>query len=280
VNDAPAGEPCGDQDVDCHVDDECDGHGVCVDNGLRPPNSVCGEDTNNDCDDPDTCDALGVCQPNYAPADSLCGDVGISCRYDDRCDGQGTCVDSDVWLVGQCPAGQTSKDGQDYCLCGSNARNDCHPGPDVCIAGTCRKGHEQFAPDGISTDGDPCGDGVPTNAECDNPDQCLNGVCEQNGNPVGTPCGDQVTDTTCDQPDACDGFGSCDARWALDTTVCGAQAGECWLEPRCDGLGSCASAAPAPPATSCGDDTETMCDLADSCDGSGDCQPNEITPCP
>lgn len=274
ANHAASGTACGDQDVDCHNDDACDGDGTCVDNGLSVPGSACGDANNDDCDDPDTCDEQGVCQPNYAPIDSLCGDVGVLCRYDDRCDGQGECVDNGAWLIDQCPMGLVGEHGQDYCLCGSSARNECHPGADVCIDGTCRLGHQQFAPNGVTTDGTPCGNGVPTDAQCDNPDQCQDGVCDENGEPPGTPCGDQATDTTCNRPDTCNGFGSCDQGWAPASTICGALPGECWLEPRCTGTGACAAAAPAPPSTACGDDDETVCDLADSCDGAGGCDTN------
>jgi hypothetical protein len=215
-----------------------------------------------------------VCRPNHAPIDSLCGDVSVLCRNDDRCNGEGACVDSGLWELGQCPMGQADKDGQQYCLCGSNARTECHPGPDACIDGTCRFGHEQFAPNGVSTDGVACGDQNVADPQCDNPDACLNGLCEANGEPSGTPCGDQTTNTVCNGRDACNGFGACDPKWAPTTTVCGVQAGECFLEPRCSGTGSCNAAAPAPSTTACGSDTETVCDLADHCDGAGDCDPN------
>jgi hypothetical protein len=274
-NDAPQGTPCDDQNLDCLQNDTCDGDGRCVDNGFLPENTPCGDQGDNDCTDPNTCDALGVCQPNHAPADSLCGDVGVLCRNDDRCDGLGECIDSGNWALGQCPMGEVDKDNQGYCLCGSDQEDLCHPGPDVCIDGTCRLGHEQFAPSGGTTDGTPCGNATPTNAQCDNPDVCRSGLCDANGEMAGTACGDQSVDTICNAADECDGFGNCSARLAPTTTICDDDLpGECWLQPRCDGLGSCAAAAPAPPLTACGSGSETTCDHADVCDGAGDCDPN------
>lgn len=278
-NDRAAGTPCGDQNVDCRVDDACDGNGQCVDNGLRPQGTACGSQIGDDCTAPDSCDALGACRPNHVALDTPCTDLGHAlgtlCNHDDRCDGNGQCVDQGVWTAGSCPLGETTEG----CLCGrTGPLTQCLPGPDVCVAGACLPGHELYAPEGAggTTDTLPCGDeGV---SECDAADSCLNGTCQQNPAAPGTGCGDQATDTTCDGADSCDGFGNCEDNVAPFNTVCGELPGECWLEPRCDGGGSCQAAQPVGPGTACGDSAESACDHADTCDGTGDCQSNWESP--
>jgi len=269
ANDKPAGEPCGDQGVACHVDDACDGQGACTDNGLLAVGSACNDTSDDDCSDPDTCDADGICQPNHASVDTPCTDLGqpldALCNNDDLCDGQGQCIDQGVWLAGDCPMGEVAEG----CVCGSTATSQCHPRADVCVAGICNPGN--------APNGEDCGD--PGDTACDDPDSCLNGSCVQNAEPSGTDCDDDdLPNTVCDRPDTCDGFGTCDPNHADPLTVCDEQPGDCWLEPRCDGGGSCQAAAPASADLACGNQTETSCDHADTCDGAGECDSNLAAP--
>jgi hypothetical protein len=97
--------PCGDQGHECRFDDACDGQGRCVDNGLRPVDTACGDARASECDGADTCNAHGVCAANHAEQDAPCGDQGVACRYDDACDGNGTCIDQGSWPPDSCPAG-------------------------------------------------------------------------------------------------------------------------------------------------------------------------------
>jgi hypothetical protein len=268
--DSPQGTPCGDHDVVCHLDDECDGSGQCVDRGLAGVGAPCGDrSTDTECDKLDSCDALGVCQPNYAAADAPCGDHGKLCSYDDACDGQGHCIDNGVWTLGQCPSGSKDEpaDGQRPagCLCGGETLSVCRFAVDVCVAGTCMLGSE--------TDGTPCGD-TATNTECNKPDACVAGTCSPSYAQSGAPCGNRATDTACDRPDACDGNGSCDPQYASTTTACGSAAGECFIAPLCDGTGGCRPTAPAASGTMCGDPLDTECNHADTCNGAGVCQSN------
>ncbi|MCH8970141.1 MAG: hypothetical protein IIA66_13615, partial [Planctomycetes bacterium] len=121
-NNAPAGDPCGDQGVDCLVDDTCDGAGGCADNGNQPDGSACGSGADTDCDDPDSCMG-GACQDNNAPAGDPCGDQGVECLVDDTCNGMGGCTDNG-----------NQADGS---ACGSGADTECDD-PDSCIAGACQ----------------------------------------------------------------------------------------------------------------------------------------------
>jgi hypothetical protein len=294
---AAAGTACGIH-ADCRVDSTCDGDGNCVDNGLAPEGTACGSQTPSDpdCDAADTCDADGVCQPNYASADTSCGDKDISCRYDDKCDGFGSCQDGGLWEAGACPMGEDGNSGK--CICGRTDQTFCHPDKDLCNAGTCELGND---------DGKGCGNLTPTDAECDDADSCVGGFCSPNAKLAGTACGNHVaTHATCDRADTCDGGGHCDPNHAGTDVTCGAAPGACADPKMCDGNGGCAaaqlkdagtvcaaapdachlefkctggsatcpgSAAPTLPGTPCGNPnaTDPTCDAPDSCDGAGVC---------
>jgi hypothetical protein len=254
-NHRSSGTPCGPQNVDCHVNDTCDGNGVCVDRGLRPEGTPCGSQLDDDCTAPDTCDAVGECRPNHAPPDTVCGDLGqapgTACHFDDRCDGDGQCVDQGMWSPAtSCPFG-AERGG---CLCGrTGPYTTCHPGPDLCVAGECRPGHELFAPDVLqTTDGLACGDAQPSHPQCDDPDTCLAGICRQNPRPLGTACGNP-SDSVCDRADSCDGFGNCDANVAAAGTICNPAPDECWYDQRCDAAGVCLPPQRVPEGTACDD---------------------------
>jgi hypothetical protein len=92
-NHATAGSTCGDQGMECLVDDACDGTGTCTDNGNAADGSACGDPSGGECTDPDTCLA-GVCQDNHANVGTACGDQGVECLDDDACDGAGSCMDN------------------------------------------------------------------------------------------------------------------------------------------------------------------------------------------
>jgi len=88
-----------------------------------------------------------------------------------------------------------------------------------------------------------CGD--PTDTECNGPDACDGfGICEDNFKPAGVFCGDQ-SDTECDNPNTCDGLGGCVENYEVVGAPCG-------------------DAVPIEP----------QCDNPDICDGSGGCDPN------
>jgi hypothetical protein len=104
THDAPAGTPCGDQSRDCRVNDECDGHGRCVDKGVLPADTACGDHASSECDKPDTCDDQGNCKKNYALVEARCGDYMQMCKVDDQCDGLGHCIDQGlIHGTSQCP---------------------------------------------------------------------------------------------------------------------------------------------------------------------------------
>jgi hypothetical protein len=264
-NDSSEGTPCGDQGVDCHKNDACDGHGKCIDEGLKKAGTACGDQTTDtDCNALDTCDNQGACQHNFAAADAPCGDRDQLCRNDDKCDGQGQCIDGGAWTTGQCPLGEAAGGA---CLCGAVvAATTCHPSADVCAGTVCVLGNAQ--------DDTPCGDTDPSDPECDAADSCQGGTCSQNNAAPSVACGDHAQHGACDLPDRCDGAGGCSHNYADILTTCGDAPSECEQEPLCDGAGSCQAALPAVAGTACGSATETDCNHADTCNASGDCQMN------
>ncbi|MCH8851717.1 MAG: hypothetical protein IID41_03585 [Planctomycetes bacterium] len=239
-NYAPAGDPCGDQGVECLENDTCDGAGGCDDNGNQPNGTSCGSDSDTECDDADSC-LEGACQDNNAPAGDPCGDQGAECLVDDTCDGAGECMDNgneddgtpcgdgDECLDGvcepvePCPEGEACDDG-----------NDCTEGSTCDAGGNCVGGMPV-------KNGTPCGSG--DSSECDDADSCLGGVCQDNNAPAGDPCGDQGVE--CLENDTCDGAGGCndngnqpdgtgcnDGDDCTDGDVC--SGGSCSGEPFCE----------------------------------------------
>lgn len=156
------------------------------------------------------------------------------------------------------PAGDCLIDGVCYLEGDRNPENDCQ----ACIPQISTTEWSSLA------EGTSCGD--PSDTVCDSPDACDGqGVCEVNyksdgiecpddgiectknlclagqcthpPEPLGLACGDP-TDTECDNPDTCDGGGSC--------------------VPNFEG-----------PGFACGDQSTKQCDKADACNGNGACLP-------
>lgn len=322
-----AGTPPSCDEIDCSsLDDACN-VGVCDPDTIRcvakpvANGTACGSDLDDACTNPDTCHA-GVCRPNHASAGAPCGVPGVVCHYDDECDGAGSCENMGLWNVGTICGDlvDTECDNPDTCdaaglcvprfealgaPCGDQAepcRYDdgcngagqcqdggfwaedepcggpdepplgmCHPLGDVCDpVGTCVSGD--------ANDGAPCGDMV-TNTTCDKLDSCLAGVCDPGYVALGAPCGDQITDEICDQLDSCDGAGACSPNYADSGVVCDDPPGDCLPPPECSGGGACVNQPGFAPAdTPCGDDGVADCDGADRCDAGGTCLDNLAIP--
>lgn len=159
------------------------------------------------------------------------------------------------------PAGDCLIDGVCYLSGDLNPENDCQ----ACVPAISTTAWSNRA------EGSACGD--PSDTECDSPDACDgSGLCEVNyktdgiecsddGNectknlcnaglcthppePFGLACGDP-TDTECDNPDTCDGGGTC--------------------APNFEG-----------PGFACGNPSQTQCDKPDSCNGMGLCRVNHV----
>jgi len=123
-------------------------------------------------------------------------------------------------------------------------------------------------------DGDPCAGG----SEC--ADTCDEGADSCNDAP-GTPCGSS-SDTVCDNPDTCNGAGTCSPNYEPGTTVCRADAGDCDVAEFCNGAGACPANGFETAGTSCGDPSDNACTDPDTCNGSGTCLANNAangSPC-
>ncbi|NOT00389.1 MAG: hypothetical protein HOP29_07150 [Phycisphaerales bacterium] len=190
---AMLGKPCGDPGVgECDSADACDGAGFCEDN-HKPDGIACLADA-NECTD-DICLA-GLCEHPFEASGFACGDPFDSeCDNPDTCDGAGVCVDN-LELPGF--------------TCGDPLDSDCD-NPDTCDGvGVCE---DHLEPDGLACTSD--------FNDCTN-DFCDAGFCTHPNSDEGTSCGDP-TDTDCDNPDTCNGLGTCLDHLELDGTVCSDQ---------------------------------------------------------
>ncbi len=233
-------------------------------NGPGPGNGECS--INDDC---------------AAPTPFCVANTCVECRLDADCGGNvcapsvcnaGTCLD-----LAQLPDGALCDDG-----------NFCN-GLDACSAGTCQSSGDPCTAFGLACFDDnpnasfgaeaclgPCAGGV-----CADLGACMSGapVCDGNDTCVYAPtlatgdaCGSN-TDTACDNPDVCDGFGGCSANFELSGTACGSAADTVCDNPdTCDGTGNCMINNEANGAT-CGSSADTACDDPDTCQ-SGVCLSN------
>ena len=287
---ADVGTICGDQGVDCRLDDSCDGNGNCIDAGFEAPGSACGDPSSDGvCDLPDTCSSDGQCLDNHASTSTDCGSEEL-CMFAPRCDGAGACSapqpkpattrcgpeDEPIGIIDTCHPRDMMCDGAGGCdtapgnsptlmegqPCGDPTSSTC-TAPDTCSAGRCAQNH--------TASGVACGD--PSNSVCDNPDSCNGrGDCVDNAEPGNVSC---LAESDCALEAFCSGTGTCDDPAPKDdTTICGLALSECHLAPLCDGAGSCGDSEPAESGAACGDPFDSGCDNPDTCDGLGGCQDN------
>ena len=273
--------PCGGGDGACLLGERCDGFGACTSAGQAPPGTPCGDGSSSSCDAPDSCNAAGACLPNFAPDTASCGDGSSSaCDAADRCDGLGRCDASHAPSGTVCGDPSSSEcDAPDACdgngVCQANAL----PAFTACGDPTATQCDRRDSCDGAGSclarvvpAGVSCGSSA--SSECNAPDVCDGaGGCSAELSPVGSSCGSSAS-TACDAPDSCDAFGRCVANRAPTTTICRPAAGDCDVADYCDGRGDCATDLLRPSGSACGNQTATECDAPDSCDAAGRCLPN------
>jgi len=205
----------------------------------------CGCSSDADCDDGIFCNGTETCDPVTG-----CQSSGvIDCNDENPC------------------TTDTCNEAADTCdHVANNAACDdgvfCN-GTDTCSGGTCSV-HL----------GDPCTSG----GECAN-------VCDEDNDtcfkPSGVACGD-FSDTDCDNPDTCDGAGTCLANHEPDGA---AGSGLCSDNNDCTKDNCLAGVCDHPneaTGTRCGNSENTECDNPDTCDGAGFCLENlepDETPC-
>jgi hypothetical protein len=172
--------------------------------------------TNDSCDEAmDTC--VNAIQSNRCLIEGACYTLGTFNPIND-CEVCNSSVSQTSWSFR--PMGAA---------CGDSNNSDCD-NPDTCNgSGTCLS---NTSPDGAActTDGNDC-----------TTDVCSGGVCVHPPSTVGTSCGSSA-DTTCTDPDQCDGAGNCSAHNVPDSTPCDdglfCSTGSACLAGECTGTGS------------------------------------------
>ncbi|MHC5108431.1 MAG: hypothetical protein ACYTHJ_00965 [Planctomycetota bacterium] len=177
-------------------------------------------------------------------------------------------------VVFDIPAGETQMDvtgtlGPDVTvtsICNNNL--DCDDSND-CTTDTC---NGQVCSHTNLSAGTACGSVL--NNDCDNPDTCDgNGTCLDNFEASGTACGSPVN-SDCDNPDTCNGAGECLTNFEPEGLACGSTSNtECDNPDTCNASGVCLTNFESS-GTPCGDPSVTECDNPDQCDGTGACDPN------
>jgi hypothetical protein len=242
------GTACGGGTTDCQACNLTGSEGTC---SFRPEDAACGDSSTTDCTLPNTCNATGTCLDNHVADETPCGD--------DVCN---------ECSAGACVASPASQPGPGC----TDATNDDCTDPDTCNgAGACLSNNQ--------VDGVACGDDV-----CD---ECAAGVCIPTpGTQQGPGCQDS-TDNACDNPDFCNGSGTCLANYESFGAPCGDQGVLCLVDDTCDGNGVCTdngnTADGVYPATgdcgsgccngsaACGNNN---CNTGEFCDADQDCSGN------
>jgi hypothetical protein len=193
---------------------------------------------------------VGGCHDNgFKPVTTACGDPSdTACDNPDHCSGNsGACLPNFEPAATNCGDAEGACTNQDKCDgAGGCTDNGFKPVTTAC--------------------------GSPLDTECDNPDHCSgnSGACLPNHEPATTNCGDAGTE--CTNQDKCDGAGGChDNGFKPDDTGCTEDGNRCTNDACL--AGTCAHP-PKPSGTHCGSSSDTQCDNADTCDGSGNCQDN------
>jgi len=228
---------------DCDVSEYCTGSSAgCPADAFAGAGTPCGSSADTICDDPDTCDGAGTCLPNHEPTTTVCNPATEDCDVAEYCDGSGGCpADAFAPSTQLCRVADEDCDVPEYCtgssaLCPTDA---FEPSTTICRTGS---------------------------GDCDPAEYCTgsSALCPADAfADVGTPCG-STADTTCDNPDTCDGAGDCLSNYEPTSTVCNPVAGVCDIAEYCDGAGGCPADVFEPTSTQC----DTQACSPDACEGS------------
>jgi len=290
------GEDCTDDGLEC-TDDVC-AAGVCTHPAVAD-GTDCGGGRNGGCDLPDKCCA-GVCEDIVASAGAVCleADPDNPCDVDDVCiGGDPGCGHGNIFSGDDAEKGcatacadttvNCADDGNDCtknkcdgdcgcahppkwagAACGSGDDTECD-NPDECDgAGVCLPMHEPDTTACTDWDGNDC-----TDEKCDGA-----GNCGHPPFPLGTDCGDPG-DTRCDNPDTCDGAGTCMDNHEAVGYMCRGANGECDVDDHCTDTQACPNDKKAA-GTLCRElgagGADTDCDVEEVCDGVNDACPTDL----
>ena len=232
-----SGSSCADDGVACTVD-ACDGAGTCAhtpDDALCDDGSLCSSDV---------CDGAG-CVHAPANAGSTCRASTGACDPAEACDGVDTACPSDLLE----PNGTTCRAAADECD----------------VAEACDGVSASCPADDVASLGTACTDDGET---------CTIDVCDGTGTACTHPAGNagatcRATNGICDVGETCDGTATTCPPDAFQPAsfTCRASGGECDVAESCTGSGvACPADAFVPASTSCTDDGE-LCTI-DVCSGS------------
>jgi hypothetical protein len=181
--------------------------------GLVAVNTACGDASSTDCTAPDTCDAAGVCQPNHVAADTDCGAPGTTCAPQDKCDGNGACVDSGFApTTTQCGIASGACDADDFCDGAGSCQDLVADASTVCrpavaggcdVAESCDGTSKSCGPDLFQPAGTVC---RPVAGDCDIAEVCDGSApnCPNDSfRPNGFTC--RAADGICDVAENCTG---------------------------------------------------------------------------
>jgi len=282
-----AGVLCRASAGECDPQEVCDGtNTTCPADAKSPSGTGCTSDS-NPCT-LDQCDgSSNACQHPAGNAGALCRASAGECDPQELCDGSNTSCPADV----KSPSGTGCSSDSNPCTLdecdGSN--NACqHPAGNagaLCRASTgecdpqevCDGSNTTCPADTKSSIGTPCGD--PSDTVCDDPDTCDGlGTCQPNYESPTVVCRAATTGGVCDEVENCDGAGNCPADgFKPNTVVCRPSAGECDVTENCTGTSPfCPSDAFEPPTTTCGSSLDDDCTNPDTCSGtSNTCLAND-----
>ena len=225
----------------------------------------------------DTCDtSVGACR-HTPDTGASCGDSSDTvCDDPDACNSLGFCQDNNEPTSTSCRAAPEFCDVEEFCDGAGSCPADgfepgttlCRAAVDACDAAEFCTGSSEFCPaNGFQQAGTACGSG--SDMDCDNPDSCNGaGTCDINNEGDGTNCGDQAVE--CLQDDEC-ASGACqDNGFETSGTACGgAPSGSCDLQDACDSAGVC-QANFEPSTTVCNAGSGDICDPDELCPGVAD----------
>jgi hypothetical protein len=230
------------------------------------------------CDVAESCNGASNDCPDdgFKSASTTCRASAGACDLAESCTGSSAACPSDAKSTAECRASAGVCDVAESC---NGAHNDCPADGFQSSATVCRAGSGDLCDPSESCTG--FGPTCPADVvkpssyvcraaagDCDVAESCTGSAlatCPANGfKTAGSSCGSS-TDTECNDPDSCDGAGTCLANNAAAGTPCGDAAAQCVNQDTCTGSGGCTDNGFKSSSTACNDGN--ACTQTDFCSG-------------